>query len=203
MLDMKNKVKKDEDGNRIVKTTTDKDGKVTEQEAYETEKMTEEEKNDRENLPATIQKELDEGADFAELVQKYSDDYYSVTLKRGIFVPKEKGLLNNAETVNKAIKELEIGECTGKLSVGDTNDYTYFVKRIELLDKAYEEEEYKDWFSSFNDTVKYEKSDGVIAGYDASVKVDTDAISGFSIKNAFLSDYVDVYYYYTHNGYSS
>lgn len=203
MLDMKNKVKKDEDGNRIVKTTTDKDGKVTEQEAYETEEMTEEEKNARENLPATIQKELDEGADFAELVQKYSDDYYSVTLKRGIFIPKENGLLKNAETVNKAIKELEIGECTGKLSVGDTNDYTYFVKRIELLDKAYEEEEYKDWFSSFNDTVKYEKYDGVIAGYDASVKVDTDAISGFSIKNTFLSDYVDVYYYYTHNGYSS
>ena len=196
MLDMKNKVKKDEDGNRVVKTTTDKDGKVTEQEAYETEEMTEEEKNDKENLPAKIQQDLDAGVDFEELVQKYSDDYYSVTLKRGIFIPKENGLL---------IKELEIGECTGKLSVGDTNDYTYFVKRIELVDKVYEDEEYEDWFSDYNDDVKYDKYDGVIEGYDASIVVDTAAISGFTMKSTFLAtDYVNSYYnlvrYY---GYSS
>lgn len=205
MLDMNNKVKTDENGNRVVKTTTDKDGKVTEQKAYETEKLTKEEKDKKETLAAEIQQDIKNGVDFEELVQKHSDNYYSVTLKRGVFIPKDNDLVTNASNVNEAVKKLEIGECTDALSTGDTNDYTYFVKRIELVDKVYEDEEYEDWFSDYNDNVKYDKYDGVIEGYDASVKVDTAAISGFTMKNTFLAtDYVNSYYnlvrYY---GYSS
>ena len=200
MLDMENKVKRDEKGNRVVKTTTDKDGKVTEQQAYETEKLTQEEKDKKETLAAEIQKKLDEGAAFEDLVAEYSDDYFSVTFKRGLFVPKESGLINNADTVNKEIKKLEIGACTGALSTGDTNKYTYFVKRIDLADKIYDDSEYSDMFSGYKDTVKYNKYDGVIESYDAAIKVDTDTINSFSMKQTFLTEYVDVYYYYTHYG---
>ena len=162
------------------------------------------EKEKKATLAAEIQQDIKNGVDFEELVQKHSDNYYSVTLKRGVFIPKDNNL-TNASNVNEAIKKLEIGECTDALSTGDTNDYTYFVKRIELVDKVYEDEEYEDWFSDYNDNVKYDKYDGVIEGYDASVKVDTAAISGFTMKNTFLAtDYVNSYYnlvrYY---GYSS
>ena len=55
-------------------------------------------------------------------------------------------------------------------------------------------------FSGYKDTVKYDKYDGVIESYDAAIKVDTDTINSFSMKQTFLTEYVDVYYYYTHYG---
>ncbi len=200
MLDMKNKVKVDGDGNRVVKTTTGKDGKVTEQEAFETEELTKEEAEEKGLLAAKIIKELDGGADFADLVKKHSDDFYSIKYPHGVFVLKDSDLVNGASNINEAIKKLEVGEHTEALSTGDTNDYTYIVKRIDLLDKVYENEEYKDLFSSYKDDVKYDKYDGVVEAYDASVTVDSDAISGFSMKKTFLSSYVDYYYYYNRYG---
>ncbi len=202
MLDMNNKVKTDDEGNRVVKTTTDSDGKVTEQEAFETEELTEEEAEEKGLLAAKIIKELEGGADFAELVQKYSDDFYSIKYPKGVFVLKDSDLVSGATTINEAVKKLEVGERTDALSTGDTNDYTYIVKRIDLLDKVYENEDYEDLFSDYADDVKYDKYDGVVETYDTSVTTDSDAISGLSMKETFLSAYVDYYYYYSRYGYS-
>ena len=83
VLDMANKVKLDEEGNRIVATKTEKnengeDVKV-DADYYETEKLTDEEKSDKQNLAATIFAELEAGtATFEQLIELYSDEYYSV-----------------------------------------------------------------------------------------------------------------------------
>ena len=46
MLDMENKVVRDEDGNRVIATEEDDEGNEVETEAYETEELTTEEKEE-------------------------------------------------------------------------------------------------------------------------------------------------------------
>lgn len=192
MLDMKNKVKRDEDDNRIVKTEKDKDGKEVESDEYETEAITDEkEKEEKQLLPDVILKELENGADFRELIDKYSDDYYSVTYSDGWFINKESTFINS--TLTKAVKELEIGEYTTEAVTVNTN-YKYIVKRVELKEKVYEDEKYLEIFENYEDTVKYDKYENLVEVYFDKIAVNEDKIKEYSIADTYLSKYADAYY---------
>lgn len=192
MLDMANKVKVDEDGNRIVATEEDDEGNEKETDAYETEKLTDEEKEEKQTLAKAILDELAEGASFEEMIEKYSDAYYSVEFPEGMFVLKDGTFINS--TVTDKIKDLEVGEYTEEaISVG-ADSYQYIIKRVDLKPKAYEDEKYLELFEGYEDTVMMDKYEKYIETFFDSITVDTAIASEYTMQDTFLSSYADLYY---------
>ena len=135
VLDMNNKVKRDENGNRIVKMTKDAEGNEIESDVYETEALTDEEKSEKQILADKIFAELEAGTKtFEELIAEYSDEYYSVEFPEGQFVISEGTFIN--ATVTEKVKDLEIGEYTEEAISVDSDKYQYIVKRIELKEEV-------------------------------------------------------------------
>lgn len=199
MLDMNNKVKVDENGKRLLKTETDSEGVVSETDEYQTETLTDDEADEKQLLPAKLIAQLKEGADFATLAAEYSDDYYSVKYPKGLFVLTDSKFLDDAKAA-EAVSALKIGEYTEALSVGD-GEYTYIVKRVELVDKVYASDDYKDLFSDYEDSLMYDKYDKVVEAFTDGIVSDDALLGKYSMKTTFLSKYVD--YYYKYNQYLS
>lgn len=192
MLDMTNSVKVDEEGNRVLKTSEDKDGNVTTLDQYETVTMTEEEKAEKQLLSKLILTELEKGASFEELIKKYSDDYASVKYIDGAFALKDGTFIN--ATVTQAIEDLEIGEITPEAISVSSDAYQYIVKRVDLKAGAYEDEAYADLFEGFEDNVKYAKYEEKLNAILEEIIIDTTVTEKYTIENTFLSPYADDYY---------
>ena len=192
MLDMENKVKIDEDGNRVIKKVKDKDGKEVDGTSYETEKLTDEEKEAKQTLAKEILKQPEEGADFVELAQKYSDEYYSVEFPDGMFVLKDGTFIN--ATVTDKIKDLEIGEYTKEEIAVGTNKYQYLVKRVPLKAEVYNEDKYLDLFSDYKDSVKYDKYENFVETFYEEIGVEEAVAAEYTLADTYLSKYADLYY---------
>ena len=201
-LDMNNKIKTDEEGNRVRKTTKDSEGVETELDAYEMVALTDEEKEEKALLPQILVYKLEDDVDFQELAVEYSDDYLSVKYADGLYIT-EAQLTNylSDSTVISAVQALEVGAYTQPVSVSD-GKYTYIVKRVELLEKAYAEEEYADLFADYEETVKYDKYDELIRNYVELIETNDAVIEKASMANTFLTEYVD-YYYQLYKNYNS
>jgi len=190
MLDMENKVKVDEEGNRVIAKKKDSDGKEVDSDSYETEKLTTEEKETKQTLAKAILDELDGGAAFEDMIAKYSDAYYSVEFPEGMFVLKDGTFLST--TITNKIKDLEIGEYTKEAI--ENNKCQYIVKRVELKDKAYEDEKYLELFEGYNDTVKYDKYEKYIKTFFDDITIDEAVSAEFTVTDTYLSKYADQYY---------
>ena len=214
VLDMKNKVVLDEEGNRVLATKKEKDEDGNEIEvddtAYKKEELTTEEKEDKQNLGASILKELENGTlTFEQAIEKYSDEYYSVEFSEGWFVDKEGTFVN--ATVTDKVKDLEIGETFAEVIT--SGDYQYIVKRIDLKADVYEkyekdengdvlkdendkevENKYYEFFEDFEETVKYDKYEKYVESYFDQITVDSAIVESYTLQNTFLSPYVDYYY---------
>lgn len=193
VLDMNNKVKRDEEGNRILATETDDEGNVEELDYYETEELTEDEKSEKQILADKILAELEAGTKtFEELVNEYSDEYYSVAFPEGQFVLTEGTFINS--TVTEKVKDLEIGEYTDEAISIDSDNYQYIVKRVELKDSVYDDDAYLELFDGYEETVKLDKYEELIEGYFEGVTVNEEVASEYTMKDTFLSQYADDYY---------
>lgn len=191
VLDMKNKVVRDEQGNRVLTTKKDEDGKEVDGDSYKTEEMTKDEKSAKENLPKAILDALkDESKTFEELIAEYSDAYYSVEFPEGQFVDKEATFINT--TVTDKIKDLEIGEYTAEAIT--SGDYKYIVKRVELKEKAYDDDKYLEFFTDFQDTVEYDEYEAYVETFFGKINVVTTITDTYTMQETFLSPYVDEYY---------
>lgn len=190
VLDLKNKVVLDEEGNRVVVKEKDKDGKEVDGDSYKTEKLTDEEKETKQSLADSILTELGKGASFEEMVQKYSDEYYSVEYPEGWFIDKESTFVN--ATVTEKIKDLEVGEYTAK--VIESGDYRYIVKRVELKDKVYDDDDYLEFFTDFEETVEYDKYETYVKSFFEEISVVDAIVKEYTMEETFLSPYVDEYY---------
>jgi hypothetical protein len=202
VIDMKNKVVRDENGNRVVekKTETNESGEKVEvdSESYKLAALTDDEKSEKQNLAATIFAELEAGtATFEELIALYSDEYFSVEYPEGVFVLEEGTFINT--TVDEKAKELEIGEYTKEAISVNSDAYQYIVKRVDLKDAVYNDDHYLNLFNGYEDTVMYVKYEDHIKTYFENVVVD-EAVSGkYTFADTFLSEYADInfqYYYY-------
>ena len=202
MLDMNNKVERDDEGNRIVekKTETNANGEKVEvdSDTYKLEKLSDDEKSEKQNLAATIFAELEAGTKtFEELIELYSDDYYSVEYPEGLFVVEEGTFIN--ATVDAKAKELEIGEYTDEAISVSSDAYQYIVKRVDLKDAVYNDDHYLSLFNGYEDTVMYDKYENHIKTYFENINVDEAVSARYTFTNTFLSEYADVnfqYYYY-------
>ena len=218
-LDMNNKIEKDDDGNYIgvdssnnkyiLEIKKDEDGIVTIEnkgrvDGTETDltkvtitgfsmvKLTDEEINEKATLPDKIIKELDEnGGDFKNIALEYSDEYTSFLFENGVVI-SDTGYFVANESVMKPSRELEIGEHTEPIAVSDSK-YVYIVKKIEKPEKAYEEEEYKDLFTSFEDTVMYDKYQEILDEYLEKIVLDEKTLGNYKMSTTYLTPYVDYY----------
>ena len=218
MIDLKNKVVTDENGNRVVATTTNSSGEEEPTDAYKTEKLDstkEEDKKlleEKQNLAASILKELtneENPLSFEEAIAKYSDDYISVEFSDGWFLDKEATLVNS--TVTDKVKDLEVGELFSEVIT--SGDYHYIVKRVALKANVYEkyemdengnvikdendkevENKYFEYFSEFENTVEYDKYEKYVESFFGEIKVETSITDSYTMQNTFLSPYVDYYY---------
>ena len=201
MLDMTTGVKVDENGDRVRKTDTDEDGNEILLDEYETVTMTEDEKAEKQLLAKLILTELEKGASFEELVMKYSDDYASVKYIDGAYALKDGTFIN--ATVTQAIEGLEIGEVTPEAISVSSDAYQYIVKRVELVEGAYENDTYADLFEDFEDTVKFAKYEEKLNAILEEIVVDTTVTAKYTIEDTFLSPYADDYYAQIYSQYLS
>lgn len=190
MLDMENKVKVDEEGNRIIAKEKDSEGNEVDSDSYETEALTDEEKETKQTLAKAILDELAEGASFEDMIAKYSDAYYSVEFPEGMFVLKDGTFLST--TITEKIKDLEIGEYTEEAI--ESNKCQYIVKRVELKDKVYENEKYLELFEEYEDTVKYDKYENYVETFFDDITIDEAVSAEYTVADTYLSKYADLYY---------
>lgn len=192
MLDMNKDVTRDEDGKRVQKTEKDKDGNETTLDEYMYTNLTDEQKDAKKEVVKKIEKALEEGKDFAELVEEYSDSFESVKYSKAYIISKSGTLINS--TVQEKVKDFNVGDYT-KEGISYSNDnYVYFVKKVELPEKAYEAEEYEDFFTSFDDNMKDEKYSDMCEEYIDKIVVNENIVSKYSFVKAFLSDFVNTRY---------
>ena len=192
MLDMENKVVRDEDGNRVIATEEDDEGNEVETEAYETEELTTEEKEEKQTLGQLILDELADGASFEDMIAEYSDAYYSVEFPEGMFVLKDGTFINS--TVTAEIEDLEIGEYTDEVISVNSDRYQYIIKRVELKPNVYEDEKYLELFEDYEDTVMLDKYENYIETFFDQITVDTAIAAEYTMQDTFLSTYADLYY---------
>ncbi|MBR0236009.1 MAG: hypothetical protein IJQ37_06095 [Clostridia bacterium] len=156
--------------------------------SLKTEALTDEEKEEKSNLPDAIIADLDEGKEtFKELMLKYSDDYVSYLYENGFMVNKDANFISNTDVMT-AVNKLEVGEYTSAIGVEESKKY-YIVNRIELAEKPYADEdgEFADLFTSFEDLVIYEKFDTLLHSYKDKIVVDEKAVEKFKMSTTFLS----------------
>ena len=189
MLDMNKDITKDEDGNRVQKTETDDDGNETPIEEYEYTELTDEQKEEKKTLVETIKKALADGKDFAELVEEYSDSFDSHKYSTAYIVPASGTFLN--ATVQDKIKDFEVGDYTEEGISYSNDNYVYFVKRVELPEKAFSSEDYEDFFTSFDDNMENERYNDICEEYIDKIVVNEKVTSKYSFLKAFLSDFVN------------
>ncbi len=184
VIDTTNDVDRDEEGNRVVNDA--KDG-------YKTTKIEDEDrKTEKQNLADLVLAELKDGASFDEMIDKYSDEYFSVEYKRGLPVLKDSTFITDA--VQEAIKDLEIGEYTTEAIGVNSNAYFYLVKCVELPENAFSDEEYEDFFTNYRKTLETEDYEEYVESFFDKVTVDTALASEFTMADTYLSKYADYYY---------
>lgn len=218
-LDMNNKIEKDDDGNYIGvdssnnkyileikkdengKVTIENKGRVDGKEADLTKvtitgfsmvALTEDEVNEKATLPDKIIHELDEnGGDFKEIALKYSDEYVTFVYENGVVI-SESGYFVANESVMKPTRELEIGKHTDPISVSD-GKYVYIASKVEKPEKAYEDDEYKDLFTDYENTVMYDKYQKILDQYLDKIVLDEKIVGKYKMSTTFLTPFVDYY----------
>ena len=220
VLDMNNKISKDDEGHfigvdssnneYILSVEKQEDGAVkienlgrvdgTETDLtkvtivdFKMTELTDEEKQEKATLSEVIISQLDEnnGANFKDLMLEYSDLYVNYEYENGLVISKDGYIINNTSVMEKA-RALEENAYTEAISVSE-GAYTYIIKRMALPEKAYELDEYTNLFTSFDLLVQDYKYGKLLENYREMVVIDEDALSKYTIAEAFLSDYVDYY----------
>ncbi len=207
MIDTKNDITKDDDGNKIY-LAYDKDGKSVEitdiseeylkaneytlAYSYKTEKIEDEDRTAaKAALADVILAELKNGTDFQELALKYSDLFLTEYFKNGYIV---EGDLINDENAIKAISALEVGDYTEEAISIESGSVMYIVKRVDLKEKAYEDAyenatdtEYAELFENYNETVADDKYEQFLEKYVNAVVEDKDVTGKYSMASVALS----------------
>ncbi len=165
----------DKDGNPIWDETTGK---------YKTKELTAEESKAKNELADEIMKKLDAGEDFDVLKNEYNEDPQRKTIKDGYYVSSNDVSVYGSDIVI-ASQTLDINEHK-KL---DDGAIIYIVKRKELMNKPYEDENYSEQLKKLKSYCQTSDFGEFIEEYIDDVKVYEEEISKYSVKDAKLMTY--------------
>ena len=173
--------------NNIDYYETDKDGYYIQDENgnYKKRELTEEERAEVESRIASVEKGLEAGEDFDALKEKYSD---SKDYKKGYYFSAATST-NYLTAVVSAAFALEEGEWT--YVEGAKDQGAFYIKRLPLEDKAYKDEELKDFFGTFDEDLTTELYSAKLEALYDKVEKDEEFMGNVSVKDAPVN-----YYYY-------
>ncbi len=152
VIDLKNEVELDEEGNRVLND----DGTEYKRAAIDgTTDEGKEKLSDKGFISEKITSELKDGASFKDLIVKYSDEYSSVKYAEDGVIYSEYTdgvILSFDNAILTALSSLGTGDVSDPITTVSEN-YVYFVERLELPEKAYKDESCAQWFV-YEDTLK-------------------------------------------------
>ena len=205
VVDLKNEVELDEEGNRVMNDggTEFKRAAIDDSTDEGKEKL-----SDKGFIPEKIKSELAAGTSFTELIEKYSDEYNSVKYAGSGVIYSEYTdgvILSFDDAILTTLSSLKTGEVSDQITTVSEN-YVYFVERLELPEKAYADEEYAQWFvyeDTLDDAEDDEEKETVLVNafdklvrdylYDKTcddlvekITQDDDQLKKCTIKSAFM-----------------
>lgn len=156
----------DAEGNPEVDSTTG---------SYKTEELTEEEKAAKIELAADLEKRIAAGEDFDALVAQYTEDLGMQHFKDGYYFTSASTYLPT-DVIN-AVKELKIGD----VQTVETTAGIYIVKRYELADKAYSDENLSAMFSDMSNAVTSIKLQNLVAEHADEIVTNDEIIADYPL----------------------
>ncbi|MBQ4066322.1 MAG: hypothetical protein IJD22_01635 [Clostridia bacterium] len=162
------KYKTDENGKRL----TDENG------YYQIEPLTGEKKEEKDAAVKAVQDGIENGVDFNELYEKYSElkdykngHYYSTMADYGgeSFYYSLAVKVSGLEVGETATLESEMGTC--------------IVKKLEMDEGAWKNEENKAFFSDFEDVARQDTFLKMLESYYDDIVIDEEILKKYSVKN--------------------
>lgn len=175
MIYSKTEYKKDEEGKPVFDETTG---------SYATVELTEEETKAKKALAESIMSKLEKGESFETLKAEYNEDPQGESFKDGYYISSNDISVYGSDIV-VAANEMEEGEIK-KTSDGNV---IYVMKRKELKDKPYTDEDYKDQFENLLGYCEQYDFNKYMEELIKNVKVYDDVVSAVSVKKAPLMGY--------------
>lgn len=205
VVDLKNEVELDEDGNRVMNDAGDEYKRTAIDDSTEEGK---EKLSDKGFIPEKIKSDLAAGIPFEELIEKYSDEYNSVLYAHDGVIYSEYTdgvILTFDNAILTTLATLGTGDVSGQITTVSEN-YVYFVERLELPEKAYEDEKYAQWFvyentldaadgeeeketvlvNAFDDLVRNYLYETTCSALAEKITANDDLMAKYTIKNAFM-----------------
>lgn len=124
----------DDEGERVVDTSTG---------YYKTEKLTDEEKEEKKALAKEVYDKALAGDDFEELIEKYNEDEGMTYYTDGYFLTKDSAYEENFLNASFEMKEGEVRTVESAYGI-------HIIKKYALDDKGYEKEINKNFFSELD-----------------------------------------------------
>lgn len=143
--------------------------------AYKTEELSEEEKAAKIELAADLEKRIAAGEDFDALVAQYTEDLGMQHFKNGYYFTSASTYLPT-DVIN-AVKELKIGD----VQTVETTAGIYIVKRYELEDKAYADENLAAMFSDMSSAVTSIKLQNLVAEHADEIVTNDEIIADYPL----------------------
>ncbi|MBQ8508343.1 MAG: peptidylprolyl isomerase [Clostridia bacterium] len=163
------RIEKDENGEAIVDESTG---------SYKTVELTDEEIEQQQALAADLKVQIAAGANFDTLCYDYSEDTAMQYFTDGYYITGSSTFLPTE--IVTAVPNMAIGE----VKTFETDYGIHYVKRYELIDKAYNVEPYAtSMFTNYASTVASLKMQEMIAQYADLVVLNEELIAAYPLAN--------------------
>ena len=166
---------KDENGKPVFDDSTN---------SYKTVELTDEEKAAKKALADDIMKKLEAGEDFDKLKAEYNEFFDSEKYEYGFFISSNDVSAYSSEMVIAA-RQMKIGEVRRLEEEGAI----YIVKRLELTDKPYSNENYLEMFEYILDYCQQADFNQYMDGLIKGVTVNDEELGKISVVDAPLLSY--------------
>lgn len=154
----------------------DEDGmpEYTDEGNLKTRPLTSEELEAKQALVDAIDTSLAEGGNFEEIYEAFSEDRY---YKNGYYISENMDFIDD---VKKSAFELEVGEY-----VKIESDYgTHYIKRLEMDEKPWANDDNKDFFDDYDTTVSESLFAEMVESYIDLVETDDEILAQYTMEES-------------------
>jgi len=155
----------------------------TETGTYKTKELTDAQAEETRNLVADLQDRIATGDDFDELVQEHTMDTRLKTYTDGLYFTSGTTIV--PEEIANTVMEMKIGE----VKTIENDEGTFIIKRYELEDKKYEDEEYVNMIGDIKTNLNAQKMSEMLNSYTGSLVMNNAVIQEYPIGSVRVNTY--------------